>query len=45
VAVVSQLLAQRPEDRPSDLDAWASQVTALATLMGRLIGPAQSACH
>lgn len=45
VALIVQLLSRRPEDRPSDLEAWAGQETALATLMGRLIGPAQAACH
>lgn len=43
VAAVESLLARRPEDRPTDLDAWASQVGALGALMTRLLAPGASA--
>jgi serine/threonine-protein kinase len=39
VAAVEQLLARQPADRPSDLDAWAARVSALAALMTRLLAP------
>jgi serine/threonine-protein kinase len=45
LAAVEQLLARRPEDRPTDLGAWASQVAALAALMGRLLGQDPAARH
>ena len=39
VAAVEQLLARKPEDRPADLEAWATRVAALAALMTRLLAP------
>ncbi len=39
VAAVESLLARRPDDRPADLDAWASHVATLAALMTRLMAP------
>ena len=37
VVAVEQLLAREPGQRPNDLAAWASQVSALAALMSRVL--------
>ena len=42
VAVVDQLLARAPAERPADLAAWSAQVAALAALMARVLTPSVS---
>lgn len=37
VVAVEQLLAREPGQRPNDLAAWASQISALAALMSRVL--------
>ena len=37
VTAVEQLLARAPAQRPADLAAWASQISALAALMSRVL--------
>ena len=45
VAAVVRLLATRPDARPTDLEAWARHVAALAALMTRMLAPALSPAH
>lgn len=42
ITAVEQLLAREPGERPADLKAWATHVSALAALMTRLLAPSAS---